>query len=126
MMVAFETQYGGRNVRRAVLSIALTMMLVPAIVAAKREFQTGKLIDITADETLVKGTTQRWAVFTVQIGDVLYTARGDRLGRNAGDPGKGLIVSDAVQVAVDRDHLIIRNPNGKEMKLKITRRARPQ
>lgn len=111
---------------RAVLSIALVMLLVPAMIAAKLDFQTGRLMDIAADETLVKGTTRRWAVFTVQVGDVVYTARGDRLGQKSGDPGKGLIVGDTVQVAVDHDDLILRKPNGKEMKVKITKRARPQ
>jgi hypothetical protein len=90
--------------------------------AAKLDFQVGKLIDITADERLTKGTTIRWAVFTVQVGDIVYTATGERLRRQ--DAGKGLIVGDAVQVAIDRDNLVLQTPNGKSLKTKITKRSR--
>jgi len=46
--------------------------------------------------------------------------------RRTGDPGKGLIVGDPVKVAIDKDELILLNPDGKEMKMKITKRARAQ
>jgi hypothetical protein len=46
--------------------------------------------------------------------------------RRTGDPGKGLIVGDPVKVAIDKHELILLNPDGKEMKMKITKRARAQ
>jgi hypothetical protein len=94
--------------------------------AAKHEFQTGKLVDIADDERLYEGTSLRWAVFTVQVEDIVYTARGQRTRRRTGDPGKGLIVGDPVKVAINKDELILLNPDGKEMKMKITKRARAQ
>jgi hypothetical protein len=37
-----------------------------------------------------------------------------------------LIVGDPVKVAIDKDELILLNPDGKEMKMKITKRTRAQ
>jgi len=75
--------------------------------ATKRNFQTGKLVSVTEDEKLLKGTSFRWAIFTVQIGDLVYTARGGRVRRRSGDLGQGLIIGDAVQAAVDGSDLIL-------------------
>jgi hypothetical protein len=114
--------------RRVLLMAALTFTLATAFLGAtKRDFQTGKLVSVTEDEELSKGTSFRWAVFTVQVGDLVYTARGGRVRRRSGDLGQGLIVGDAVQVALDgSDHLILLKPDGKELKIKITKRARAQ
>ena len=62
----------------------------------------------------------------VQIGDLVFTARGDRIRRHSGDVGQGLIVGDAVQAAVDGGDLILLKPDGKELKTKIVKRARAQ
>jgi hypothetical protein len=94
--------------------------------ATKRDFQTGKLISVTADERLYEGTSYRWAIFTVQIGDLVYTARGGRIRRRSGDFAQGLIIGDAVQVAIERGDLIFLKPDGKELKTKIIKRARAQ
>jgi hypothetical protein len=94
--------------------------------AARHDFQTGRLLSVTADERLDEGTTYRWAIFTVQIGDLVITARGGRVRRHSGDIGQGLIVGDAVQVAVDGGDLILLTPDRKELKAKITKRARAQ
>jgi hypothetical protein len=91
--------------------------------AAKHDFQTGKLLSVTADERLDEGTTYRWAIFTVQIGDLVITARGGRVRFHSGDIGQGLIVGDAVQVAIDGGDLILLKPDGKQLKAKITKRA---
>jgi hypothetical protein len=95
--------------------------------ATKRDFQPGKLVSVTEDEELTKGTSYRWAVFNVQVGDLIYAARGGRVRRHSGDVGKGLIIGDAVQIALDGDdHLIILKPDGRELKIKTTKRARAQ
>jgi len=107
------------------LALALTFAsTVPG--AAKHDFQTGKLINIDTDERLYQGTSFRWAIFTVQVGDLVYTARGGRARRHSGDPGHGLIIGDPVQAAVDGENLILLKPDGKELKTKITKRARAQ
>ena len=92
----------------------------------KHTFVTGKLLDIGASERVLDGTVYRSAQFTVQIQDIVYTVRGDRIRRGSGDVGKGMIAGDPVQVAVDGGRLIFLLPNGKEMKTTITKRARPQ
>jgi hypothetical protein len=93
--------------------------------AKQHAFQTGKLISIASDERVVEGTSYRWAIFTVQVADVIYTARGDRIRRRSGDIGQGLIVGDSVKVAIDGGDLILLKPDGKELKTKITKRERP-
>jgi hypothetical protein len=65
------------------LTAVVTMM---SIGAAKYDFRAGKLINIAADERLDEGTSYRWAIFTVQVADLVETARGERIRRRSGDP----------------------------------------
>jgi hypothetical protein len=115
-------------VRKVALIVALTLPLAtPVLGATKLNFQMGKLVSVTEDEILAKGTSYRWAIFTVQIGDLVYTARGGRIRRRSGDVGQGLIIGDAVQAAIDgNEYLILLKPDGKELKAKIIKRARAQ
>ena len=102
---------------------------IPAFVlgATKHgDFQTGKLIEVSADERLDDGTSLRWAIFRVQVADLVYTARGGRVRIRSGDMAQGLIVGDPVQVAIDGDALILIKPNGKELRMRITKRSRVQ
>lgn len=113
--------------RKKLLLVVLTLTLASTcLCATKRDFQTGKLVSITADEILYEGTTHRRAIFTVQIADLVYTARGERIRRRSGDFGQGLIIGDPVQVAIDGEDLILLKPDGKELKTKIIKRARAQ
>ena len=108
--------------------ILIALVLTAATACFGREahdFQNGKLIDITTDERLDLGTSERWPIFTVQIADIVYTARGGRLRqRRSGDPGHGIIVGDPVRVAVEGEQLILIAPGGKELKTKIIKRTR--
>jgi len=94
------------------------------VVAGKAEFQTGKLLDVDSDERLVEGTTIRRAVYQVQIGDIIYFARGERLHKRSGDPGHGLVIGDPVEAAIDGESLLLKRPDGKEIKAKIIKRTR--
>ena len=110
---------------RVLLLVALALTLSPTFFGAtKRDFQTGKLVSITVDERLIEGTSYRRAIFTVQIGDLVITGRGDRIRRRSGDLGQGIVIGDAVQVAIDGGDLIILKPDGKELKTRIIKRAR--
>lgn len=105
--------------------LTLAFVFVALIFAASDfAFQTGKLINVSDDEKLIEGTSFRTAIFTVQIGDLVYTARGGRIRRHSGDVAKGLIVGDPVQVAIDGESLIMLKPDGKELKTKIIKRER--
>jgi hypothetical protein len=110
---------------KVLLIFTLALVAVSAS-AAKHEFQTGKLINIADDERLYEGTSIRWAIFTVRVDDIIYMARGERVRRRSGDPGHGLIVGDPVKVTIDKEELILLTPEGKELKMKITKRARAQ
>jgi hypothetical protein len=113
--------------RKVLLIFALALSLTTALVGEKkRDFQTGKLINVTADERIDEGTSYRYAIFVVQVADVVYTTRGGRIFAHSGDVGQGLIVGDSVKAAIDGGYLILLKPGGKEMKTKIIKRERPQ
>lgn len=111
---------------RKVLTFALTLAMMVLVSGASHphDFKAGKLLEIGTDERFVQGTALRSAVFTVQVADLIYAVRGDRIRRGSGDIGQGLIVGDSVQVAIDGDHLIFLKPDGKEMKTTIIKRTR--
>ena len=107
-------------------ALALTLATILGAASKQRDFKTAKLLDIGSSDRVAGGSVYRSALFTVQIEDIVYTARGDRIRRGSGDVGKGMIVGDPVQVAIDGDHLIFLLPNGKEMETTITKRTRAQ
>lgn len=43
---------------------------------ARKDFQTGTLVDITADQQVKKGNSTEYAIYQVQIGDLVYFGRG--------------------------------------------------
>lgn len=106
------------------VGVALLLAIAPFAAAAKHDFQTGKLINIDSEETLINGTSFRSAILKVEVAGVVYSARGERMRRHSGDPGHGLIIGDPVQAAIDGENLILLKPDGKELKAKITRRER--
>jgi len=108
------------------LLIALLLGIAVLLAGAKHDFQTGRLINIDSEETIINGTSFRSAILKVELGGVVYSARGERIRRHSGDPGHGLIIGDPVQAAIDGETLILLKPDGKELKAKITRRERAQ
>ena len=84
--------------------------------AGSHTFQTGKLIDVTTDERFVEGTSQRHAIFVVQIGDIVYTLKGERLSPRAKDYAEGLIVRDSVQASVEGENVVLLKSNGKDLR----------
>jgi hypothetical protein len=94
--------------------------------AGSHNFQAGKLLDVTTDESFHEGTSHRRAIFSVQIGDIVYTLKGSRVSRWGNDYAKGLIVGDSVQASVEGGDIILLRPDGKEMKTSILKRERIQ
>jgi hypothetical protein len=108
-------------------SVAVFSILLSAVglwAAPRHEFQAGKLVDISSDDRVEKGTTHSYAVYQVQIGEIIYFGKGEKLSKHAGDSGHGMIVGDPVQAAIDGSDLIVQRPDGKEMKTKIIKRQR--
>ena len=116
----------GRTAVRQTIAVALIFAVATLAGTAKRAFTTGKLLDIGASERVIDGTVYKSAEFTVQVADIVYSARGARIMRRTKDVGQGLIVGDPVQVAIEGESLILLKPDGKEMKTTITKRARAQ
>ncbi len=111
---------------RILIRLALVLTVATACFSrSAHDFQRGKLLDISTDERIELGTSERWPIFTVQIADVVYTARGGRCHqRRSGDPGPGIIVGDPVRAAVEGEQLILLAPGDKELKTKIIKRTR--
>jgi hypothetical protein len=106
------------------ITLSVLLLAVMSFAASHHEFQAAKLIDISADERLIEGTTYKHVIYKVQIGDLIISARGERMRSRGGDAGHGLIVGDPVQVAVDGDEIYLQRPDGKEIKAKIIERKR--
>jgi hypothetical protein len=104
-----------------VVALALTLSA-----QTKREFQKGELLSITSGKGLDENATHRWAIFTVQIGDVIYTASGKRIRHPRDDYSEGLNAGDKVQGAVSGFELLLIKPDGGELKTKIVKRERVQ
>ena len=72
-----------------ILAIVISFILfctVEGIAGTPHQFQSGKLLDVGSDEHLVEGTTVIHAVYQVQVGDLIYFARGERVRRHSDDP----------------------------------------
>jgi hypothetical protein len=79
------------------LCICVLLLATSALNASSpREYQKGRLLELTHDEEILQGTSVKHAVFRVQIADVIYIARGARMGPKSGDPAHGLVVGDNV------------------------------
>ncbi|MDL1873041.1 hypothetical protein FBR05_12715 [Deltaproteobacteria bacterium PRO3] len=105
---------------------------------APKEYQQGKLLDIqekkdkTTTYTTTKqkdGTTvttpttteQKHYFITVQVGDLVYVSEYTPM--FFGKPGDW-IVGDPIDVRFDGNKMILRKPNGKELKAGIRKRIR--
>ena len=109
---------------RILLGISLLLSAVSVCAASGHEFQSGKLVDISSTERVDKGTTHGYAVYQVQLGDIVYFGRGEKLSKHPGDSGHGLIVGDPVDAYIDGKDLIIKRPDGKEIRTRIIKRQR--
>jgi hypothetical protein len=106
---------------KVLLLVALTLSA-----QTKREFQKGELLSITSGKGLDDHANHRWAMFTVQVGDVIYTASGKRIRHPRDDYSEGLNAGDKVQAAVSGFELLLIKPDGGELKTKIVKRERVQ
>jgi len=108
------------------LGFSFLLSSVGFCAGAHHDFQAGKLLDISSDEQVKKGTSHQFAIYQVQVGDIVYFGRGEKQVKHPGDTGRGLIVGDPVQAVIEKDDLIIQRPDGKEIKTKIIKRQRAE
>ncbi len=110
------------------ICVCVVVALLPVCLWAgpPLDFQTGKLLDISSEERVVEGTEYNRAIYQVQIADLIYFSRGERITKHSGDPGHGLIVGDPVKVAINGDKLILKRPDGKQITTTIIKRVRAE
>jgi hypothetical protein len=112
------------RMRIVTLAFLFALCIVQSAFGATHNFQQGKLLDVTTDERLDEGTSFRRAIFTVQIGDIIYTLKGERVSPHKKDYSEGLIIGDSIQASVEGDDVILLKPNGKDLKTSILKRER--
>ncbi len=111
------------SVRKILFLLAFVVTLAPAFqTAGKLEFRPGQLLSITSGKGLDNNITHRWAVFAVQIGNVIYSGSGKRIHHPTDDYSEGLHNGDAIRAAVSGNEMILLKPDGKELKTKIIKR----
>ncbi len=108
------------------VALLLGMLVISLVSLARtRDFQTAKLVDVSYDDVMHSGSSQRHPVYQVRLGDLIYSAEGDKL-KHAADPAHGLLVGDDVRVAIEGDRLYLRRPDGKDIKTTIVKREKAQ
>jgi hypothetical protein len=111
------------SVRKLLFLLALLLTLATTFQAAgKLEFQKGEVLSITSGKGLDHNITHRWAVFAVQIGNVIYSGSGKRIRHATDDYSEGLHDGDAIRAAVSGNELILLKPDGKELRTRIIKR----
>jgi hypothetical protein len=114
-------------VRKTLLILAVALTLATTVPAAPNsDFQAAELLSITSRKGLDNVATHRWAIFTVQIGDVIYTGSGKRIKHPTDDFQEGLNAGDAIHAAIKGDEMTLRKPDGGQVKTKIIKRAPAQ
>jgi hypothetical protein len=114
--------------------LALLLLLVSTAAFAKDHvYQEGKLLSVSKQNDSSIGTglgnmalavPMGHAIFTVQISDIVYIVRGEKVNRRTKDYSKGLIIGDPVKVAVEGNNLILLLPTGKDFSTAILTRER--
>jgi hypothetical protein len=113
-------------VRKILFTIGLAIALASASQAANGDFQKGELLSVTSGKGLDNDATHHWAIFTVQVADVIFTGSGKRIHHQSDDYSEGLNPGDTVYIAINGSEMILRKPNGGELKTKIIKRAHAQ
>jgi hypothetical protein len=109
---------------KLVCLVALLVVASTPMPAKTHDFHDGKLIAVGSDDRIVDGTSEGHAILAVQLADVIYTVRGDRIRRGTKDFAHGLIIGDAVKVSVEGKDLFLLEPGGKNFKTGILKRER--
>ena len=63
-------------------------------------------------------------MYTVQVADMVYTVRGEKVKPHTRDYTRGMVIGDPVEARVEGEHVYLRTPKGKEIKTDILTRAR--
>jgi hypothetical protein len=107
--------------RKILCMVALALTLLTTL-CAETKFEKAELLSITSGKGLDNDATHRWAFFTVQIGNVIYTGSGKRIKHKTDNYQEGLSAGDAIEASVSGNDLILRKPNGGEVKTRIVKK----
>ncbi len=112
--------------RKILILVLFAATLRTTVQASKPDLPPGEVLSVTAERGLDGVATHRWAIFTVQIGDVIFTASGKRIKHSTDNYQEGLNPGDRVRVTINGNDLILKKPNGGQLKTKIIKRAPAQ
>jgi len=105
--------------------IALPVLLLTAVAilpSAEKQEGTGELLSIVVAKGLDGVASHRWSVFTVQVGNLIYTGTGNRIRHPLDDYNEGYNAGDAVRAEIRGNEMTIKKPGGKTIKTKIMKR----
>ncbi len=106
--------------------LALAWTLPTVTQAADSGFQKAQLLSITSGKGEDNNPGHRWAVFTVQINDVIFTGSGKRIKHPTDDYSEGLTAGDNIEAEISGNEMLLRKPNGAEFKTRIIKKERAQ
>lgn len=109
-----------RNILAVLVFLAAT---TGSVSAAKQELPAGEVLSIIVVKGLDGVSSHRWSVFTVQVGNVIYTGSGKRIHHPLDDYSEGFNAGDAVQAEIRGTDMIIKKPGGKTLKTKIMKKV---
>jgi hypothetical protein len=126
--------------KSAVFAGFVLLLSLSGMAADKNSYQAGKLVDITSSSssrpvavtaptgggtsTVVNVEDVQWLI-SVQVDQLIYVGEYYPRTKFSYEP-KDWIVNDPIEVRMEKDHMILRRPDGKELKTKIVKRVRIQ
>jgi hypothetical protein len=112
----------------------LGMISFASVPSLAEDFQNARLIDVAPYQEnhapiiapnngypVLISTDQNMMTITVAINGISYSAS---FRQSRDFKSSTLIVGDTIPARLDGDNLVLKKPNGKEVKAKVTRRAR--
>ncbi len=116
------------------LACALLVLLTPLCFASSKQYQQAKFIGSSthAYSKIVPLNSYGMTIskrrheddLSFQLGDIIYTGRCEE--RNRKCRPANWIVGDMVPVRLEKGHMYLELPNGKELKTEVVKRARAQ
>lgn len=118
------------------ISGILVMLVVISVVcfAAEKQYQTGKLVDVesegysrlvgnasTGSSTSIRYHENR---ISVQAGDTIYVGECTQKPHWSSCKPGDWVIGDPIEFRIEKGHLWLKKPNGKELKTKIVKRVR--
>ena len=110
------------RIRATSLCLFVVAVVTGTAGAEKQEPAEGELLSIIVVKGLDGVASHRWSVFTVQVGDIIYTGSGKRVRHPLDDYNEGFKPGDKVRAEIRGNDMTIKKPGVRALKTKIMKR----